>query len=376
MGLNGKDDQHLDDETAPDGVDAASWREFQQRVQRRRFKSLAERALEKSEAARRDLEALQLTLDEARQLRPGAQELRDLEAVARAATGSFRPHRPSRASVIGGTLIFLMLMGAAALATWSMSRAGVRADAAASLQVDSAPAGATVSVDGTRRGTTPVSLHLPPGRHELLIESAGRQRRSVVTLRAGADMVHAVEFGDTAPETATALPGDATRAAGQVAAALAPSAAAAAPQVDPAAAATGGWVMVSSPFPLTVQDRNGRVVGTSAMRRIPLPAGNQQVELANADLGFSSRQNVRVDDGATVRVQVNAPSGSLSLNATPWADVSIDGRALGETPLGDLTETIGDHQVEFSHPQFGTRRITVRVTLKEPTRVSVDMRVP
>jgi hypothetical protein len=184
---------------------------------------------------------------------------------------------------------------------------------------------------------------------------------------AGGELVQAVQFAEASPaplaaNTAASNPGT-TGAASQV------------PASD-AARPPGGWLAVAAPFPVTLRDRSGRLLGTSTMRRIPLTTGDQQVEFANADLGYSSRQTVRVDDGGTTRIEVAPPSAALSVNAIPWAEVSIDGRSLGETPIGDLTETIGDHQLEFRHPELGTKRVTVRVTLKEPARVSVDMRAP
>lgn len=48
--------------------------------------------------------------------------------------------------------------------------------ASAKLDVSSTPQGATVFVDGVRRGTTPLSLELPVGEHVVIVERAGYQR--------------------------------------------------------------------------------------------------------------------------------------------------------------------------------------------------------
>ncbi len=367
MGLDTQDDPPLPDPVAPAGVDAASWRQFQHRVQQRRFQSLAERARDKSEAARRELEALQLTLDEARQLRPAAAQLRELEEVARAATGSFRPRGRSRVRWIVAMLALFVVMGAAVAAAWSFSRAASSTPSSpggtGSLRVESDPPGAAVSIDGASHGITPLSTQLGAGRHEILIEAGGRTQRSALTVRAGGELVHVVQFaGTAAAATPPIMP-------------IRPPAEEIQAPIDPAAP-TGGWVTVTAPFPLSVRDRSGRLLGSSTSGRILLPAGDQLVEVANPDLGYTSRHTVRVQDGTTTRLQVAAPSAALSVNAIPWAEVAIDGRVLGETPLGDLTETVGDHQLEFRHPQLGIKRVTVRVTLKEPARVSVDMRTP
>jgi hypothetical protein len=62
------------------------------------------------------------------------------------------------------------------------------------------------------------------------------------------------------------------------------------------------------------------------------------------------------------------------VNATPWAQVWLDGEAIGDTPIGNLSTVIGSHELIFRHPQFGERRVTALVTLNEPARVAVDMR--
>jgi hypothetical protein len=47
---------------------------------------------------------------------------------------------------------------------------------------------------------------------------------------------------------------------------------------------------------------------------------------------------------------------------------------VGETPLGNLSQTVGQHEILFRHPQLGERRVTTVVTLRETNRVSMDMR--
>jgi hypothetical protein len=68
------------------------------------------------------------------------------------------------------------------------------------------------------------------------------------------------------------------------------------------------------------------------------------------------------------------PQAAVNLNAVPWADVTVDGKEMGQTPLANLMLTIGTHLVTFRHPQFGDKQVNVTVSLKEPARVAVDMR--
>jgi hypothetical protein len=66
--------------------------------------------------------------------------------------------------------------------------------------------------------------------------------------------------------------------------------------------------------------------------------------------------------------------GSLSINARPWADIWIDGKAAGQTPIANLQVTLGTHEVLFRHPLLGEQRHTVQVSGLAPTRIAVDLR--
>jgi hypothetical protein len=58
----------------------------------------------------------------------------------------------------------------------------------------------------------------------------------------------------------------------------------------------------------------------------------------------------------------------------PWAEVWIDGERVGDTPIGNLQAKIGTREIVFKHPELGERRTTATVTLKEPVRISMDLR--
>jgi hypothetical protein len=105
-----------------------------------------------------------------------------------------------------------------------------------------------------------------------------------------------------------------------------------------------------------------------------LPAGEHEIEIVNEAIGFRSSRRVDVASGKKTAISVDLPFGSLSLNAQPWAEVWIGGERVGETPIANLQRRVGSHEVVFRHPQFGERRETVVVTLRQPARLGVDMR--
>jgi len=83
---------------------------------------------------------------------------------------------------------------------------------------------------------------------------------------------------------------------------------------------------------------------------------------------------VQVGPGKVSSLTLDLPQGVVNLNAAPWAEVWIDGRRVGETPIGNLSVSIGPHEVVFKHPQLGEKRQAISVTLGAPLRLSVDMK--
>ena len=67
------------------------------------------------------------------------------------------------------------------------------------------------------------------------------------------------------------------------------------------------------------------------------------------------------------------PTGLLFVNARPWADVWIDGKPAGTTPLANLRVSPGTHDILWKHPLLGERRQQVTVTLESPTRIGMNL---
>jgi hypothetical protein len=146
---------------------------------------------------------------------------------------------------------------------------------------------------------------------------------------------------------------------------------AAAPPRPPALVA--GLLSVETPVPMRVYAR-GRLVGTTEAETIMLPVGTHELTLENTNVGYQARRTVTVQAGRTSTVRLEPPAGSMNVNAVPWAEILVDGRRVGETPLAHVPVPIGSHEVVFRHPELGERRASVLVTLKGPARVSMDLR--
>jgi PEGA domain-containing protein len=202
------------------------------------------------------------------------------------------------------------------------------------LEISSDPAGARVSVDGTPRGVTPLSLpSIAVGEHRVTLSTDQSSIQRQVTVAAGA--------------TATVMATIAN------------------------AAAAGGWATIKSPIELQVFE-GGQLIATTSTPRFMLPAGRHDLEVTNPELEFRAPLRVEIEAGKTAAASVSIPNGSLSVNALPWAEVIIDGKAAGPTPIGNLSIPIGSHEIVWRHPQLGERKRVVSVAARTPVRVGMD----
>jgi hypothetical protein len=136
-----------------------------------------------------------------------------------------------------------------------------------------------------------------------------------------------------------------------------------------------GLLSIVAPLPLQVYAR-GRLIGSSEVDALMLPLGAHELELVNESAGYREVRSVTVQAGRPTSLRIDPPTGTLNVNAVPWAEVWIDNQRIGETPIGNAKVPIGTREVVFRHPELGERRARVLVTLKQPARVSVDLRKP
>jgi hypothetical protein len=135
-----------------------------------------------------------------------------------------------------------------------------------------------------------------------------------------------------------------------------------------------GWLSVHSSTRLEMR-QYGKLIGATDTEQLMLPAGEHDIEFVNEAVGYRAMRKIEVASGKTTTLSVDLPYGSLNINAQPWAEVWIGGERIGETPIANLSRRAGSYEVIFRHPQLGERRETVVVTLRQPVRLGVDMRV-
>jgi hypothetical protein len=335
------------------------------------------------------------------------------DAAKRAAQKTATPATPATVSpkLVRAALIISAVAVAAAIGAVAFQRYPLtpREPRPGNLTINTRPLDAEVLIDGTRRGTTPLTLSLTPGTHTITVRSAGDERIVPLTIASGAEVSHYFEMKPaepvvdvgrvsvvtdppgarvsvdgkargTSPITVTDLtPADhkvtVTSDTGSAERTITVTAGGTASVMFSLAKVSGpvaGWLAISAPFDIEVVEHDD-VIGTGGTSKIMLAAGRHDITLLNRSLGYQEARKVDVTAGKTMSIKVDPPKVNISVNARPWADVSLDGASLGQTPISNFQVAVGTHEMVFRHPQLGERRQSVTVTAKGPNRIAADL---
>jgi serine/threonine protein kinase len=324
------------------------------------------------------------------------------------------PERPaiSRNKLIAAA-VALAVIGGGAWAARGFFAAAPKVETAetGTLVVTSNPDGVAAFVDGEPKGMTPLTLTLPAGPHVVELRGPGEPRSIPVTITAGTQSTQYIELPKTAAKTgqlqirtdpsgarvtvdgiprgtspitvielapgehAVLLESDLTSVKETVIVESGVTASLVVPMTAAANAPVSGWISVSAPLDVQIFEE-GSPIGSNLTDRIMVSAGRHDIEIVNEAVGYRMTRTLQVTAGKVTALRLEMPQGTISVNAQPWAEVWIDGERIGETPIGNLSVSIGSHSVLFRHPELGEQHHTALVTLKGPTRLSVDMRKP
>jgi serine/threonine-protein kinase len=305
----------------------------------------------------------------------------------------------------------VVLAGLAALAIrFPLSRLASTRPQVGNLTINTGSVASQVLVDGVGRGTTPLTLSLAAGAHRVVVRSGSDERVVPLTIAAGADVTHNFEMKAAAEPVAlmgrmsvatdpsgarVAVDGkprgisplvvaDLTAAEHKVTVTNETGSADRTVMVTPGGTASvvfsltrvagpvGGWLSIATPFDIEVSE-NEDVIGSSGASRIMLASGRHVITLSNRTLGFQDTRRIDVVAGKTTAVRVDPPKVAVSVNARPWADITLDGNNVGQTPIANLPVSIGLHEMVFRHPELGERKQTVTVSVKGPNRIAMDL---
>jgi len=136
-------------------------------------------------------------------------------------------------------------------------------------------------------------------------------------------------------------------------------------------AARIGWIEFRSSIDAQVVE-DDRVITATGWSRAEASEGRHNVTIVNSAIGVREFRTIAIAAGRTSVVTFDPPHGALSVNAVPWAEVSLDGRPIGATPLGNIVATVGSNELVFRHPTYGEQRRTVMVSPEGTARMSVN----
>ena len=308
-------------------------------------------------------------------------------------------------------LAVVLLVGALGAAVYWANRLQVpAAPQNGTLRIETDSPGAEVRIDGTSRGVTPLSLTIVSGRHNVAVQQGTNQKQLAVSVTTGEVTAYHLTWTDAAAPVVAAVgnlsvttdtpggevtvDGEARGAAPLTVRNLTPGqhrvvvksgstnytrtvqiegGSTASLVIGANAVTPWGWISIATPVSVQVFEGQ-RLIGTSDIEKIMLTGGDHDLEFVSEPIGFRSTRKVRIGANQTTSVALEMPKTAVSINALPWADVSVDGTRVGETPLGNVSMALGPHEIIFRHPQLGERRVTKVITLKDANRVSMDMR--
>jgi hypothetical protein len=195
------------------------------------------------------------------------------------------------------------------------------------LLITTYPSKGKIAIDGVPRGESPAKVtDLQPGTHTLLVQTSfGSQEQDVVV-----------------------QPG----------------------RVSQLSVPTVSWIKVNAPFELSVFE-GARLIGTTGSAPLMVAPGRRNLDFVNRAVGLRLRHFVDAVAGQVVTVPLELPTGMMNLYSDLPAEVTLDGHAIGQTPIANLSVPLGSHELLFRHPRYGEVRYTVAVTLSGPVRLNV-----
>ena len=118
-------------------------------------------------------------------------------------------------------------------------------------------------------------------------------------------------------------------------------------------------VQVEGPATFVVDGRTARAGSDGAVRLSP---GHHRVIVSSPLLAYPRTLEVDLRPRELATRSIARGRGSLRVAVSPWAEVTVDGRVLGMTPLQPVELAEGAHQVALKNGELGVvakRRIVI-----------------
>ncbi|MBI3490684.1 MAG: PEGA domain-containing protein [Acidobacteria bacterium] len=189
------------------------------------------------------------------------------------------------------------------------------------LHLTTDPVPARVIVDGKPRGVTPLLIeNLTVGSHSVVLESVEGSLQETVKITAG----------DTRELNESIYP---------------------------------GWLTLYSTFDLVATEA-GHEIPQDEHHQLLLSPGPHDLRFENRALGYEETRHVDMKPGEVASLSIAPPRSTLTVTSSAPAQVWLDGKLLGDTPLGAVPIDLGTHAVVLKRADGETRELSVTVTTK------------
>jgi hypothetical protein len=292
--------------------------------------------------------------------------------------------------------VALLAIVAVAGVPYARARFFVAKPAVGSIRVEAPKSDAEVSIDGVAHGRVPVTATLPVGRHRIEVTSGGKTRAHDIEVSAGNETLVQAAGADlkgvgsirvsTDPDgaevlvdgtlrgrapltvdslaegTHTILVRDGSGSVRRTVRVRPDETAEATLQIRP------GWLAVFAPVKLEIFE-NGRSIGSTERGRILAPPGSHTIEVASEALGFRESRQVEIKPGEVVALTIQMPPATMEIVAPADSEILVDGKLIGQAPLGPVQVQVGTREITMRHQTLGERRQVISVTYASPARV-------
>lgn len=106
---------------------------------------------------------------------------------------------------------------------------------------------------------------------------------------------------------------------------------------------------------------------------------NQTYTLRIESKGYLPEERKIKIDGDLLELDIElkkkeTQTGSISISATPWATVVIDGKIIGTSPILNYSLGVGKHDVIFRHPDFPDVTKSINIKYNDTQKLIIDLR--
>ncbi len=120
---------------------------------------------------------------------------------------------------------------------------------------------------------------------------------------------------------------------------------------------------------------DGKSVGQTPITNLPIPPGSHTIKVVNPDLNQSEVVSIQAKPGQTIRKKFSFSSatGKLLVRAKPWAEVYVDGKKIGTTPLPPKALSAGTHTIRLYNSTLDQEQTkTVQIKAGKTVRINVN----